>query len=133
MVQKERPDIVGHMDKIKMHNTVRPYFSEEDPWYREQVEESLYLISRTGCIMEVNTRGYYKHDPPLLYPGKWVLERAFDLRIPVLLSSDAHHPDEIESGLSYAAGILKDIGYRTLRILLDGRWEDRSFSERGLV
>jgi len=43
--------VVGHMDKIKMHNSAKPYFSEEDPWYRAQVEETLDLVARTGCIL----------------------------------------------------------------------------------
>ncbi len=133
MVEKEQPDIIGHLDKIKMHNAVRPYFSEEDSWYRDQVEETLGLIAQKGCILEVNTRGYYKHNPPMLYPGKWVLERAFDHKIPVILSSDAHHPEEIDTGFSFATGLLKDIGYRSLRVLLDGRWQDRSFNEKGLM
>jgi len=133
MVEKEQPDIIGHLDKIKMHNTVRTYFNEEDNWYRDQVEETLDLVARTGCILEVNTRGYYKHNPPMLYPGEWVIERAFSRQIPVTLSSDAHQPDEIESGFAYAAGILKDAGYKSLRVFLDGKWQDRTFNETGIL
>jgi histidinol-phosphatase (PHP family) len=69
----------------------------------------------------------------MLYPGKWVLERAFDYKIPVILSSDAHHPEEIDTGFSFAAGLLKDIGYKSLRVLLHGKWQDRSFNEKGLM
>jgi histidinol-phosphatase (PHP family) len=49
-----------------------------------------------------------------------------------MLNSDAHHPDEIESGFPYAAGLLQEIGYKSLRILLDGRWQDRPFNEKGV-
>jgi histidinol-phosphatase (PHP family) len=133
MIEQERPDIVGHLDKIKMHNTVRPYFNEGEKWYKEQVEETLGLIAQNGCILEVNTRGYIKQNPPMLYPGKWVLERAFQYNIPVMLNSDAHHPEEIDAGFSNAAAILKDIGYESLRVLLDGRWQDMPFNENGLL
>ena len=96
MIDKDCPDIIGHMDKIKMHNTVKPYFNEEDEWYRKQVQETLDLIAEKGCIMEVSSRGLYKHDPPLLYPDAWVVKQAYLRKIPVMLNSDAHHPDEID-------------------------------------
>jgi len=132
MVENEKPDIIGHMDKIKMHNSVSAYFNEEDKWYRDEVVKTLDLIAEKGCIVEVNTRGLYKHNPPMLYPGKWVLEQAFQRKIPVMVNSDAHHPDEIESGFIPAAETLKDIGYKYLRILLDNTWQDLPFDETGL-
>ncbi len=133
MLEIGKPDIVGHLDKIKMNNTVRPFFSEDDTWYRDQVEETLDLVVKRGCIMEVNTRGWYKHDPPMLYPGNWVIERAKSRNIPVMLNSDAHHPDDIDKGFSFAAGILKEAGYRSLRVMLDGKWQDRPFNETGIL
>lgn len=133
MVEYDTPDVIGHMDKIKMHNSVHPYLNEEEKWYTNLVDESLELIKQKGCIVEVNTRGLYKHNPPLLYPGAWILERIFKKKIPVMLNSDSHHPDEIENGFSYAAALMHEIGFRTLRILLDGRWQDAAFNENGLV
>jgi histidinol-phosphatase (PHP family) len=133
MVENDRPDIIGHIDKIKMHNSVKPYFSEDEEWYINQVEETLDLIAEKGCIIEVNTRGLHKHNSPMLYPGRWVLEKAFRRQIPVMLNSDAHHPDEIESGFSQTAGLLKEIGYKSLRILLNNKWQDIPFNEKGLI
>jgi len=69
----------------------------------------------------------------MLYPGEWVIERAFSRQIPVTLSSDAHQPDEIESGFAYASGILKKAGYSTIRVFLDGKWQDRAFNETGIM
>jgi histidinol-phosphatase (PHP family) len=120
------------MDKIKMHNSVKPYFHEDDKWYRDAVEETLDLIAAKGCIVEVNTRGLYKHDPPLLYPSAWILQRTFQKKIPVMLNADSHHPDEIEKGFTEAAKLLMDIGYRTLRILKNGQWQDKAFSDSGV-
>lgn len=133
MIDKDCPDIIGHMDKIKMHNTVKPYVNEEDGWYRRQVEETLDLIAEKGCIMEVNSRGLYKHNPPLLYPAPWVIQRAYVRNIPVMINSDAHHPDEIEFGFTETASILKQTGYKTIRILKEGSWQDRPFSETGIL
>jgi histidinol-phosphatase (PHP family) len=133
MIEKDCPDVIAHMDKIKMHNTVRPYFDEEAEWYRKQVYETLDLIAEKGCIMEVNSRGLYKHDPPLLYPGPWVIEQAYLRKIPVMLNSDAHHPDDIEKGFKESVIVLKQTGYKTLRILHKGSWQDMPFNETGIL
>jgi histidinol-phosphatase (PHP family) len=133
MIDKDCPDVIAHMDKIKMHNTVRPYFDEETEWYRKQVKDTLDIIAEKGCIMEVNTRGLYKHVPPLLYPGLWVIKQAYLRKIPVMLNSDSHHPDDIESGFTETAMLLKQTGYKTLRILQKGSWQDVPFNETGIL
>jgi histidinol-phosphatase (PHP family) len=132
MVEVDKPDIIGHLDKIKMHNSLRPYLNEEEGWYINLVEETLDIISQNGCILEVNTRGLYKHNPPLLYPGVWVLKRALEKKIPVMLNSDCHHPGEIDSGFDYTSAILREIGFRTLRVLYHNQWQEVAFDESGL-
>jgi histidinol-phosphatase (PHP family) len=132
MMDIDRPDVVGHFDKIKMHTTVRPYINEDDPLYWKEVEESLDLMAETGCILEVNTRGLYKHNPPLLYPSAGILESAFRRDIPVMMNSDSHHPDEIDSGFADTAALLRQIGYRSVRVLLNGNWQDRGFTPAGI-
>lgn len=132
MIENDPPHIVGHLDKIKMHNTVRPYFNETDHWYLEELDQTLRLIGMKGCILEVNTRGLYKHNPPMLYPAEHVLERALKLNIPVMINSDAHHPEDIEKGFAEAAETLLRCGYKTLRVLVSNRWLDVSFNAGGV-
>jgi histidinol-phosphatase (PHP family) len=133
MVETDVPDIIGHMDKIKMHNTVKTYFREDEKWYVKEVEHTLDLIARCNCIVEVNTRGLYKHDPPLMYPSAWVLERIYKKGIPVMLNSDSHHPDEIDLGFTYAASVLRDIGFKTLMVLFNGKWQGKPFNDMGYL
>lgn len=133
MAEVDNPDIIGHLDKIKMHNTVKPYIRESDKWYQNLVEETLEVIKQKGCIVEVNTRGLYKHNPPLLYPGAGILKRLRQKKIPVTLNADAHHPDEITSGFTQTAALLLETGFTTLRVLLDGKWQDKAFDENGLL
>jgi histidinol-phosphatase (PHP family) len=133
MIDKDCPDIIGHMDKIKMHNSVKHYFNEEEEWYRNQVEETLDLIQEKGCIMEVSSRGLYKHNPPLLYPDQWIIKQAYRRKIPVMLNSDAHHPDEIDYYFTETALLLKQTGYKTLRVLYKGSWHDMPFNETGIL
>ena len=107
-----KPDVVGHLDKIKMHNKSR-YFDENEPWYRKLVDETLVVMLDAGCLMEVNTRGIYKKRSETLFPGSEVLRKAHSLGIRVTITSDAHKPHELSLYMKETAAILKQAGYRT--------------------
>lgn len=107
MLERNRPTIVGHPDKIVMHNRGR-YFTEEEPWYRNLALETIHLIKELGLICEINTRGIYKGRHNDYYPGKWLIREMMALRIPVIVSTDAHTPDDLlrtEEAYEYLAAI----------------------------
>jgi histidinol-phosphatase (PHP family) len=116
-----------------MHNSLLHYFDDGEEWYRKQVNETLDLIAEKGCIIEVSTRGLYKHNPPLLYPDIRVVRQARERKIPVMINSDAHHPDEIDNCFAETALMLKETGYKTLRVLHKGSWQDLPFNETGIL
>ncbi len=126
MIISQQPDILGHFDKIKMHNKER-YFREDEPWYRDLVMDLLETISRAGVIVEVNTRGIYKKRCNDLYPGAWVLKEMKEMGIPITLSADAHHPSEIDSYYAEAVEILKGIGYKSVVCFNDRTWSEEFF------
>ena len=132
MVVEEKPDVVGHLDKIKIQNQSAPLFDERDDWYREAVAETLRTIAGSGLVMEVNTRGLYKKRAAETYPSRWILEQAHRMGIAVTLSSDAHHPREIAGCFAETAQMLREIGYRTLQILWNGTWQPAAFNENGV-
>jgi histidinol-phosphatase (PHP family) len=132
MVINDKPDIIGHVDKIKMHNTIEVYLDENESWYKKQVEDTLDVISSAGSIVEVNTRGLYRHDPPLLYPGQWILKRMKEKKIPAMVNSDSHHPSEINLGYDIAFRALYEAGFSTVRALLGGKWQDVEFDKNGI-
>jgi histidinol-phosphatase (PHP family) len=114
MAATQKPDIIAHLDKIKMHNKNR-YFSEEEQWYKDLVWKTLkFIAAETDCIIEVNTRGLYKKRADTFFPGPAILEQAHHLKIPVTISTDAHHPDELGLFFPEAVSMLKEIGFREL-------------------
>ncbi len=124
MVKEEKPDIVGHLDKIKMQN-MPPIFSEEAPWYQQEMMHTLEEIASSGSIIEVNTRRLYKKITYDLYPSEWVLEQIHQFNIPIVLNSDSHHPEEIDLLFDETIAALKTIGFKNLKILNKGQWEDK--------
>ncbi len=132
MLDKQCPEIVGHVDKIKIHNRKKEFFSESDAWYQKEVIKTLESIAQSGSILEVNTLNTRRKKSFEIFPSPWILKEAIRLKIPIMLNSDCHEPSEITLGFKETAGILEDIGYKEVKILLDGEWQSRPFSKKGI-
>lgn len=109
MIESQRPTIVGHFDKIVMHNRDR-YFQYDVPWFRNLLYETVELIKETGCICEVNTRGIYKGRHYDYYPAKSTLVHMKELGIPVMVSTDAHASEDLVK-TEGAEAFLQEIHY----------------------
>ncbi|MFA8449611.1 MAG: histidinol-phosphatase [Bacteroidales bacterium] len=101
MIQYEKFDILGHMDKIRMHNNER-FFLTSDKWYCDQYMQLLEQVKRKDLVVEVNTRGLYKKRAKDCFPSLKILEEIAKMEIPVCISSDAHHPDELDLEFDFA-------------------------------
>jgi histidinol-phosphatase (PHP family) len=114
MVVTQKPDIIAHLDKIKMHNKNR-FFLENEKWYQDLVWKTLKIIaSDSDCIIEVNTRGLYKKRVDTFFPGSYILGQIHHLKIPITLSSDAHQPQELNGYFVEALQTLREIGFKEL-------------------
>lgn len=132
MIENACPDVVAHLDLIKKNNPKAKYFSEDSPWYRAAVCQTLEALAASPAILEVNTGGVTRKRTDAFYPSTWILEHCYRMGIPVTLSSDAHHPTHITADFNQAASILREVGYQQLHIF-DGRgWNPYPFSETGL-
>lgn len=109
MIENQHIDIIGHFDKIKMHNRDR-FFTEDESWYVSLVSETLDLLQDRDIIVEVNTRGIYKQRSETTYPGLDILKQIKSLRIPVMVNSDAHKPHELDLAFEQAYSLLKEAG-----------------------
>lgn len=109
MLERNRPTIVGHPDKIVMHNRDR-YFHEDEPWYEELALETLSLVHELGLVCEVNTRGIYKGRHPDYYPSRRLIRQMKQWRIPLIVSTDAHAPEDLLK-TEGAYEFLRDIDY----------------------
>lgn len=104
-------DSLAHPDLIKKYNANSIYFSEEETWYHEAVEECLERIARTGVAIEVNTAGL-RRPVRALHPSGWILSRARELGIPATIGTDFHLRDGlVGEGLDAAFAALRAAGY----------------------
>ncbi len=126
MIENDPPDIVGHLDIIKKLNVDGRYFSEEADWYHDLISKVISALSRSQCVVEVNTRGYYKGVMNEFAPGNQILKKCFEAGIPVTISSDAHRPDEIARDFERAVGTLSNIGYKHISVIEGQDWRQES-------
>jgi histidinol-phosphatase (PHP family) len=106
--------IAGHLDLMKVFKYLpsKPIL--------EFAERSLEAIKSRGMALEINGSGYRK---PIgeAYPTRTIIERAFQMDIPVTLGSDAHKPEQIGLFHNQMETLLKEIGYREVAIFRDKR------------
>ncbi len=133
MIRNYPPDVVGHVDKIKMQNHDNKFFLESDAWYVSEIKSTLDAIANSNCILEVNTRGIYQKKTTTTYPSQWVLKLALEKNIPVTISSDAHHPDDLTNCFPETAKMLLNIGYQKVSVLHDNRWSQFELTPHGIV
>ena len=124
MVIHQKPDIIGHFDKIKMHNRNR-YFREDETWYKNIVSNTLQVVTENGSIIEVNTRGLYKKRTDSLFPSPAILSEILKLEIPITLNSDAHLANELNCEYKETHICLKQLGFKSIKVLKDSNWIDQ--------
>ncbi len=111
MIAKERPNIIGHLDKVKMHNKER-FFSEREKWYVEMTDKLINVIADSNTIVELNTRGKYTGKTDEFFPSIDILQKCYMKKIPVMVNTDAHEPSQVNMLFDEATTLLKDIGFR---------------------
>jgi histidinol-phosphatase (PHP family) len=122
MITTQKPEVVAHIDKIKMHNGGR-FFTEDEPWYVALVDEALDVVAESGCIVEINSRGIYKKRCPDLFPSLEILKKLNRMKVPITFSSDAHMPGELNMGMDIIVPTALEAGYREVCCLSNGKWE----------
>ena len=73
MIKQGGFNILAHFDMIKKFNRGSRFFTEDEPWYIEEVIETLDLLKERDIIVEVNRGAVakgYREEP---YPSSWIL------------------------------------------------------------
>jgi len=125
MIEDETFDILAHFDKIKMHNKNR-YFTEDEKWYINLIEETIRLIKEKSLIVEVNTRGIYKKRCDTFYPSPWIIRKLKEHAIPLTISTDAHSKGELSFYFQEAVECLRLYGVKDVAVLTSSGWEAKS-------
>ncbi len=110
MVNTQPMNIIGHLDKVKMHNKEQ-LFSQEDAWYHDLIDALLDAVKAKGVIVELNTRGVYTGKSHDYFPSPVILEKCRHRAIPVMVNADAHHPNQIANYFEEGVVLLRELGF----------------------
>jgi len=122
MLQTQKFDIIAHFDKIKLNNANR-FFDENEKWYIDLCLQTLELIKEKDVIMEINTRAFYKMKRKDFFPSFYLIEKAKEMNIKIIINSDAHHFTELISGYQEAFLAAKNAGYNEQMCLTKNGWD----------
>ncbi|MDR7072582.1 histidinol-phosphatase [Fictibacillus barbaricus] len=109
-------DIVGHIDLVKIFN----YVPKDKEFMQEQYERVTNALKNSKTCVEVSSAGMRK---PVgrLYPEPELLSMCFQKGIPIVLSSDAHEPQQVGENYEASIQLAKETGYKSLMTFKDGK------------
>ena len=102
-------DILGHPDLVKKFAHIPA--GELTRFYEPAVD----AIASAGCAIELNTAGWHKPCAEA-YPASGFLELACSAGVPLVISSDAHAPEEVARDFNKAIQLARAAGYRETQL-----------------
>jgi len=102
-------DILSHFDLPKKFNK-RPLNKES---IFNDVAKILEEVKKKDLSIEINTSGL-RREVKEQYPAKEIIEQIKMLEIPILLGSDAHHPEEVGYKFRPIIAMLREMGFTQL-------------------
>ena len=113
-------DFLGHPDLIKKF----AYTPEGD--LRRFYDPVIEALAESKVAIELNTAGFHKPCAEQ-YPSAEFLKLAAEAKIPITLSSDAHHPTEVARDFDKGLQLLREAGFTHL-----SRFENRTQTQISL-
>lgn len=100
----------GLFDFLAHPDLVKKFGHHPDGDLRRFYEPAIEVIADNDLTIELSTAGLRKPCAEM-YPSRDFLELAYQADIPLVISSDAHRPEEVAMNFEAAIKLAKDIGY----------------------
>jgi histidinol-phosphatase (PHP family) len=107
MAESKVFDIIGHLDLYKKFGFA-PSIDLQD-----EILDAIDAISLCNSAVEFNTAGWY-FPCAQAYPSPSILKRCLQKKIPLLISSDAHCPENLTRDFQKAKILLQEMGFSHL-------------------
>ena len=108
---------IGHFDLVTRHNAALRFVDEEDPAYLASAYEVIEYLVREDLPLEINTKQAHRGK---IYPGASMLKKLRELGGEIVISSDAHHCQDLDHGFDRAAELARRCGFDHTNILVRG-------------
>ncbi len=114
----------GHPDKIALNASQFQADITTEPWYEEMAVSHLRSLAGGDFLVELNTKAWEEHKR--LFPSVELLPLVKKLGLRLVVNSDCHYPDKVNSGRYEALQILRQAGIDTVWELHNRRWQEVS-------
>ncbi len=119
------PDIVGHFDIVAKHCEKIPFFDIESKEYKNYALEALHAIAPKCRLYEVNVGGIPRGYRLTPYPPKFILKEMKALGCGVVITSDCHNMDYLDTGFDDALALVSGCGFEEVFVLTQNGFEGR--------
>jgi histidinol-phosphatase (PHP family) len=113
MVESGGFDIIGHFDKIGYNASLFSEGIEDEPWYEAHVSRLTDAIIASGVAVEVNTKAW--QDSGRMFPLERHLKRLVEAGVTIVVNSDAHYPEKVDSGRSAGLSMVRRLEEQTIK------------------
>lgn len=111
-IKRSKPDIIGHIDLYCKFNSKSEYFDENAKWYKNLALSFVDELLTNDIVFEMNTgaisRGYLSRP----YPDIFLLKRIQEKKGRIIITSDAHSTNALDTFFTECEEILKSLGFR---------------------
>ncbi len=126
MSERVRPDVVGHFDLLTKFSERGSVIDQSDTYYRGAALDALRAVAAVSPRLEVNTGAISRGYRTEAYPSDELIREALSLGARLVLTSDAHHPDNIGFRFEAEARRLVSLGCTELDVRLGDRFVPHS-------
>lgn len=123
MIRYDRPDIIGHVDKIHSHANRYEEAVLQSKWYRDIVHDVAKELSRTDIMVEINTKGLLASNNPSTYPHIDFLKILKQYPIRFQINADVHKTSQLDLGYADTLKNIKNLGIEELWVREKDQWK----------
>lgn len=124
-----KPDLMAHVDIIRLNNYMDKYFSSDSSLYEELAESLARKMKENNMVTEVNGGGAYRRGWEIYYPGNTLLNMFRELDVPITIGLDAHSVDMTDSYYDISLKKIVDSGYKHIAVFENGIWQNVPIEE----
>jgi len=112
LLERVRPEVVGHFDLIRKYDPDYKNHLEETS-IRERIRRNLELVRDLDLILELNLRPWFRGEAEP-YPSRLILEAAREMDIDVIPADDSHETESAGRDVPRALDLLREIGFASV-------------------
>ena len=111
VVERTGCTFVGHFDLMSCFNDQLRFLDEDDPRYLGPALECMEHLVACGVPLEINTGAVARGYKAMPYPNKRLLKALHDFGGRIVINSDAHFVELLNTGFDQAAQMAVDAGF----------------------